>query len=131
MAEPVKENQGEESSRSGPGSAAATDVIPQTQKYLRDTAELIRNLKALGGITALEAKIDELSVDLKGLRSDLNGLGGRITRVTGRINTAEKLFGFFVGAGTLFLGAVALILTIFGQPIVSYILQHYSLTFKP
>ena len=126
MAEP-KENQAEGAAHSGAG-GAATDLLPLTQKYLRDTAELIKNLKALGGITELEAKIDKVSIDLKEIRSDLNGLGGRITREAGRFDTAEKLFGLFLGAAGLFLGAIGVILTIFGPPIVSYILAHYRIT---
>jgi hypothetical protein len=110
---------------------AATDLLPLTQKYLRDTAELIKNLKALGGITELEDKIDKVSIDLKELRSDLNGLGGRITKEAGRIDTAEKIFGLFLGAAGLFLAAIGVILTIFGQPIVSYILAHYRITSIP
>lgn len=113
-----------------PGAGAGVSPTPDvavTQKYLRDTAELLKNLKALGGITELEAKIDKLSVDLKELRSDLNGLGGRTTRQAGRIDTAQRLFGLFLGAAGLLLGAIGVILTIFGPPIVSYILAHYRI----
>jgi hypothetical protein len=83
MAEP-KENQGEGAAHSGAG-GAATDVLPLTQKYLRDAAELIKNLKALGGITELESKIDRVSLDLKELAKELNGLGQRLDRETGEL----------------------------------------------
>lgn len=110
---------------------AATDLLPLTQKYLRDTAELIKNFKALGGISELEAKIDKVSADLKKLKSDLDGMGGRITKETGRIDTAEKIFGILLGAAGFFLAALGVILTIFGQPIVSYILAHYRISHIP
>jgi hypothetical protein len=105
MAEP-KENQAEGAARSG-AEGAATDVLPLTQKYLRDAAELIKNLKALGGITELESKIDRVSLDLKELAKELNGLGQRLDRETGElkgfVGTAKT-----VGAALLFIfGPVA------------------------